>query len=373
MRGWEVGHLITGVRAYRVRLPLIRPYHLSFGSIEAYDSLFVRIQADDGEEGFGEATDCPGYFVQALSDAWAFTRANGPGLPGKDPEIALNRIINKEHHLSFAATPLLTALESLISVSEEEPRGSERIPLLGIVQGETPEAIVADAEKLLESGYRTLKFKVGFCVDEDLARLRLLQAQLRPGIRVRLDANQGYDYSQAFQFLEGLDPEGIELLEQPLDPEAWEDMIRLAQVSQVPLMLDEAINREEDLDRTLETGCATAVKFKLMKCGSLAGLEKMIRKASDAGLKVILGNGVATDMGCFHEAQLSARLDLTVYAGEMNGFLKGTEQFLEPPLHVDQGDLIFPSTPPAVRWELVSKFVVETASWGHISRPDRSL
>jgi L-alanine-DL-glutamate epimerase-like enolase superfamily enzyme len=189
----------------------------------------VRIQADDGEEGFGEATDCPGYFMQALSDAWAFTRANGPGLPGKDPQTALNRIINKEHHLSFAATPLLTALETLISVSEEKTRGPEQIPLLGIVQGETPEAIVADAEKLLESGYRTLKFKVGFSVDEDLARLRLLQARLKPGIRVRLDANQGYDYSQAFQFLEGLDPEGIELLEQPLDPEAWEDMTRLAE------------------------------------------------------------------------------------------------------------------------------------------------
>ena len=366
-----MGHLITGVTAYRVRLPLVRPYHLSFGAIEAYDSLLVRVQADDGNEGFGEATDCPGYFVQGLSDAWAFTQANGPGLPGKDPQTALNRIVNKETHLSFAATPLLTALETLTSVAGEKP-GSEQIPLLGIVQGETPEAIAADAEKLLESGYRTLKFKVGFSVDEDLARLRLLQAQLKPGIQVRLDANQGYDYSQATQFLEGLDPEGIELLEQPLDPGAWEEMIRLAQVSQVPLMLDEAINTEEDLDRTLETGCATAVKFKLMKCGSLVGLEKMIRKASDAGLKVILGNGVATDLGCFHEAQLSARLGLTVYAGEMNGFLKGTEQFLQPPLRVDKGHLLLPSGSPTVRWELVSQYAVETDSWGHINMSGRS-
>jgi o-succinylbenzoate synthase len=373
VKGGAVGHFISGVMAYMVRLPLARPYHLSFGSLEAYDSLFVRIQADDGKEGFGEATDCPGYFVQGLSDAWKFVCANGPQLPGKDPETALKRVMDREHHLSFAATPLLTALETLISPCVEKTTGSERIPLLGIVQGKTPEAIIADAEMLMENGYRTLKFKVGFSVDEDLARVRLLQAQLRPGIKVRLDANQGYDYSHAFQFLEDLDPEGIELLEQPLDPEDWEDMTRLAQVSQVPLMLDEAINTEEDLDKTLETGCAKAVKFKLMKCGSFAALEKMINKASDAGLKVILGNGVATDLGCLHEAQVATRLGLTIHAGEMNGFLKGTKQFLQPPLFVDKGELILPSASPTVRWERVSKFTVETARWGHISTPGRSL
>jgi o-succinylbenzoate synthase len=367
-----VGDSIKGVTAYRVRLPLSRPYHLSFGSLEAYDSLFVRIQGDDGEEGFGEVTDCPGYFVQGISDAWDFVCAYGPGLLGKYPQEALEGIMGREHHLSFAATPLLTALETLISTSNEQTTDSERIPLLGIVQGETPTDMIADAQKLQENGYRTLKMKVGFSVREDLDRVGQLQAHIKPGVQVRLDANQGYDYSQALQFLEGLDPEGIELLEQPLDPGAWDDMIRLAEVSQVTLMLDEAINTEEDLDRTLETGCAKAVKFKLMKCGSMTRLEEMIKKASDAQLKVILGNGVATDMGCLHEAQVAARLGLTIHAGEMNGFLKGTEQFLQPPLRVDKGELVLPSASPIVRWERVSKFSAETASWGHISMPGRS-
>lgn len=361
-----MGPLISGVMVYRIGLPLVRPYHLSFGALEAYNSLFVRIQAD-GEEGFGEVTDCPGYFKQGLSDAWTFTCIHGPKLPGKDPKSVLKAFHGGGTELSFAATPLLTALESLISASHNKARGFERIPLLGIVQGETPEEVVQDAEKLLETGYRTLKFKVGFSVNKDLERVRHLQAQLRPGTEVRLDANQGYDYSQALQFLASLDPEGIELLEQPLDPEAWDDMTRLAAKSPVPLMLDEAINREEDLDRTIETGCAKAVKFKLMKCGSLAHLEQMIKKASDARLKVILGNGVATDIGCFHEAEIAGKLGLTVHAGEMNGFLKGVERFLQPPLSVDKGELILPSERPMVQWELVSKFAVETASWGDIN------
>ena len=363
-----MGASISGVAAYMTRLPLIRPYHLSLGALEAFNSVFVWIQAN-GKEGFGEATDVPGYFTQGLSDAWKFVCAHGPELPGKDPEVALEGIMDKEDTFSFAATSLLTALESLIESIKGPAIGSAKIPLLGVVQGESPEAIVADAKELLKNSYHTLKFKVGFSVAEDLDRVRHLQAHLNPEIQVRLDANQGYDFAQALQFLEGLDPVGIELLEQPLEPGAWDDMSRLAKMSPVPLMLDEGIAGEQDLDRAIATGCAKVVKFKLMKCGSFAHLEKLIKKALGAGLKVILGNGVATDIGCLHEAQVAHRLDLTAHAGEMNGFLKGLEQFLQPRLQVDRGELILPSDWLKVRWDLISQFAVETKSWGDINMP----
>lgn len=360
-----MGSSINGVMAYRVRLPLIRPYHLSFGTLEAFESAIVLIQAD-GKEGFGEATDCPGYYIQGLSDAWRFICTHGPELPGKNAEAALKGIIDEEDKLSFGATPLLTALESLICSIQEPTMEAAQIPLMGVVQGETPSAMIADATRLIKGGYHILKCKVGFSVAEDLDRLRHLQSHLKPDVQLRLDANQGYDLYQALQFLDGLDPAGIELLEQPLMAGAWDDMTRLAAVSPVPLMLDEGIAGEEDLDRAIETGCAKALKFKLMKCGSFSHLEKMIKKASHAGLKVILGNGVATDIGCLHEAQVAAKLGLTVHAGEMNGFLKGTEQFLQPRLHVEKGNLIFPSDRVNVNWELVSQFAVETVSWGDI-------
>jgi len=146
-------------------------------------------------------------------------------------------------------------------------------------------------------------------------------------------------------------------------------MIELAKLSPVPLMLDEAITGEEDLDRTIETGCAKAVKFKLMKAGSLTHLEKLIEKASDAGLKVILGNGVATDIGCAHEAWAAARTGLTNHAGEMNGFLKTREHLLKSGLQADKGSLLVPPGPLSVRWELVERFAHDVMSWGEIKMP----
>jgi len=362
---------ITGVKAYNTRLPLIRPYHLSLVTLEAFESVVVRIQAD-GVEGFGEATDVPGYYTQSLLDAWEFVARHGPDLLGENPQAALERVIEKGDAYSFAATPLLTALESLIDSLSVAASTSLSLPLLGIVQGETPDDIVADAQRLINDGYTTLKFKVGFEVGDDLNRVRLLQAHLTPGVELRLDANQGYNYSQAQEFLEGLDPACIELFEQPLEPGAWDEMTELAKMSPVPLMLDEAIVGEEDLDRTIETSCAKAVKFKLMKAGSLNHLEKLIEKALDAGLKVILGNGVATDIGCAHEALAAAWTGLTNHAGEMNGFLKTTEHFLQSGLQADKGNLIVPSGPLSVRWEFVERFAQDAMSWGEIKTPVRS-
>jgi o-succinylbenzoate synthase len=335
--------------------------------LNSFDSVIVRIETERGT-GFGEATDVRGYFTGTLDDAWNFACLHGPELVGKNPDDALAHITDTEQPLSFAATPLVTALENTVGFPERSPGESASLPILGVVQGESFEEITDDAHRLMDEGYHTLKFKVGFSVPKDLERVRHLQKHLRPGVHIRIDANQGYSYSQSVDFLKALNPEGIELLEQPMGMDAWDDMMRLTKISPVPLMLDESIRGEKDLDRTIETGCAGVVKFKLMKCGSFRYLEKLIKKAVDAGLKVILGNGVATDIGCAHEALIALRTGLTTHAGEMNGFLKGIDHYLEPPLCMEGERLIIPVDAPNVRWEKLSRYTTEEMNWGEIKK-----
>lgn len=360
-----MGARIKGVSTFRTRLPLARPYHLSLVTLNEFDSVLVRIRAD-GIEGSGEITNVPGYFHQTPEDVWDLIEKWAPGMIGQSPELVLREISKTERPLSFAITPLLTALEELVNRLNGGNDKSIRIPILGVVQGETTKDLVADAERLQEQGFATLKFKVGFDVDQDLERLKALQMVLRPGVQVRVDANQGYDYGQAARFLNELDPGGIELLEQPLAPDAWEEMSRLSRIRSVPLMLDEAISSEADLDRMIENECAQAVKFKLMKCGSRAELARLINKAQNAEFKVIVGNGVALDIGCRHEALVLHETGLIRAAGEMNGFLKCKEHLLEPELKMINGDLIVPGGALTVRWDVVSRFAVENKTWGRI-------
>ena len=157
---------------------------------------------------------------------------------------------------------------------------------------------------------------------------------------LRIDANQGYTLADARVLFRGLDPAGIQLLEQPFPVDRWDWMEVAGKETPVPLMLDESIGGEEDLRRASGIPNVRYVKFKLMKAGSIARLGRLMARAAALRLGVVVGNGVASDIGCLHEAQAVA--GTLALAGEMNGFLKLTEPLIAAPLWVDRGELIVP-------------------------------
>jgi L-alanine-DL-glutamate epimerase-like enolase superfamily enzyme len=173
---------------------------------------------------------------------------------------------------------------------------------------------------LLDSGYKTLKVKVGRDVRKDIEKTRKIQDFVGDRARIRIDANQGFDYPDAEAFVKNIDPGNIELFEQPFGIEEWDKMSALSKISPVPLMLDESIRTMGDLDKTYLLKCARYVKFKLMKIGSFRRLRELINWCRERGIGVVLGNGVAGEIGCYHEALLGSKV--LNNAGEMNGFLK---------------------------------------------------
>jgi hypothetical protein len=55
----------------------------------------------------------------------------------------------------------------------------------------------------------------------------------------------------------------------------------------------------------------------------------------------VLGNGVASDIGCWMEACIAhGRIDT---AGEMNGFLKPVLPIVRNPLEVESGAIVIPA------------------------------
>ncbi|MBI5378731.1 MAG: hypothetical protein HZA23_01070, partial [Nitrospirae bacterium] len=38
---------VTAIEAFRLKIPLRRPYHLSLGTLDAFQSVVVRVQAGD--------------------------------------------------------------------------------------------------------------------------------------------------------------------------------------------------------------------------------------------------------------------------------------------------------------------------------------
>lgn len=329
---------IEFVELLRLQVPLVKPYKLSFGPVTAYDTLIVRAVARDGRRGAGEATLLTGYTDETIDVAWRDGCALADALTGVSRATYIDRVRAVATQAPFLATAFMTALEALEGHPLLSTDAPVRVPILGILNEAEPRALTEEIERLLGAGYRTLKVKVGFDVEPDLARVAAIQAQVAGRAQLRLDANQGYSAQQAQRFVRGLDPEGIELFEQPCAASDWDAHMAVVPHARVPLMLDESIYGLEDIERAARLGAARYIKLKLMKMVSLDGLVAGIGRIRALGMIPVLGNGVACDLGCWMEACVAAHyID---NAGEMNGFLKPHAGLLAQPLAFDDGAIV---------------------------------
>lgn len=316
------------ITAYRLRVPLVKPYELAFGTVTHFDSIVVAARDAEGRCGLGEAAVLTGYTDETIDDAWRTACSFAPRLTdtANDIEPSLQQL-QRSH--PFTSTAFGTALEMLQN-SDADWRIAANVCLLGLLDAREPADIERQFESLLAGGYRTIKIKVGFDVAADNRFVADVQRAVRGRAQIRIDANQGYSAEQGEQFVRALDPQDIELFEQPCAAGDWDAHLRVARAARVPLMLDESIYGIEDIERAAALQCAQFIKVKLMKFGTMRALAGAIERIRALGMQPVLGNGVACDLGCWLEALVAARH--IVNAGEMNGFLKAQFPLLDPPL-----------------------------------------
>jgi L-Ala-D/L-Glu epimerase len=327
--------VIEDIHLDRVRLPLKVPYKLALGAVTAFDTILARIVIG-GSVGIGEATILTGYTSETIEDAWARAQALAPKLVRSSPEAACTLA-----HRHLADAPFtLTAFVTAIEMAERHPLLSidadQGVALLAGINSLDFSGIEREIEAAIAAGFGTLKIKAGFDVAADLARIAFIQRCNAGRAKLRIDANQGYSRADGVRFASSLSPESIELLEQPCHADDWDAAAACAEVSTVPLMLDESIYGLEDIKRAAALG-AGFVKLKLMKMASLTALVDGLKLIRNLGMEPVLGNGVASDLGCWMEACV-ARHHIT-NAGEMNGYLRQRSSLAAHPIPVERGEM----------------------------------
>ena len=336
--------MIVAIDLYDLRLPLRVPYGNSLGVLREFTSILTVLTDENGRVGMGEGTPAqPGYQWETPESIWNFVQSQATEVLGQNPEDAYASVKKWKNDFPLAVTSYLTALEELMQNPVLTlPEREIRFPLVGIVNPSRAESLEEHIEKRLRQGFTTLKIKVGFELDADIQKVRKIQAIVGKDALLRLDANQAYTLEQAIRFVHSVDPVNIELLEQPLTAGAWEPMIELAPQSPLPLMLDESIFNEQDVTRTGEYGCAQFIKFKLMKSASAVSMQRQMDMARQYGIKVLIGNGVSSDLGCFHETIIAVHSGVTA-AGEQNGYLKPVKPIFTNPLGFVDGHIVIPA------------------------------
>ncbi|MBL4719805.1 MAG: mandelate racemase [Alphaproteobacteria bacterium] len=332
---------IKEICLYRVKLPLTTPYKVAYRVYEDFDPILTMVRDEDGRVAWGEGHISPGYSHETVETGWAFCREHAKRLVGMEVEIARQRIAALAVDNPVACSSLITAIDMLQQHSSLVVASETRVPLLDPVHAMTLEAIPDEIEALLARGFKTLKVKVGWDVNDDLRRLAAIQDAVAGRAELRLDANRGFSQADGCRFASSLDPEGLQLFEQPCASDDWDANAAVAAVSRVPVMMDESIYGMPDIERA---GAIDGIGFVKLKLKKMIGIEELIEalhRIRALGMRPVLGDGTSSELHCWMEACV-ARTTID-NAGEMNGFLKPKARLFANPLPFENGDIVLPA------------------------------
>lgn len=170
-------------------------------------------------------------------------------------------------------------------------------------------------EKMLAKPWPIYKIKVG--TDEDIVTIEALRKHTDAIFRV--DANAGWTLQEALAKIPILKDLGVELIEQPLAKDDYEGMKVLFNESSLPLFADESCVFEQDVEK-----CSMyfhGINIKLTKCSGITPAIRMIAKARQLNLKVMMGCMNETSIGSAAIANFLPQLDYV----DMDGPLLQTE------------------------------------------------
>lgn len=355
--------IIERVTLRRLRLPLTKPYRLSYRTFLEFEPFLVELQGADGRRAFGDGHISPGSSSETREGGWRFLTERLSRIVGLETEAAKQLILDDFEQSKVAATAAVAAIETLERHPALSIEAETVLPLLTPIGSLDQAGVCAEVEAALGAGFRTFKVKVGADVEADLARLGWIQRAAAGRARLRIDANRAYGREAAIRFATALEPEGVELFEQPCDADDWEANAAVAAASPVPLMLDEPICSLADIERAAEIPGVGFCKVKLKRFGGLDRLAAGIAHIQAHGMEAVLGDGLGSEAQSWLEACIA--VGRIRNAGEFNGFLKPVDRLFANPLPFENGAIrLSPGYWPELDRERLAAATIDQRDFG---------
>jgi len=289
---------IKTIEPIAVSLPMLKPVIMAGETVNRADNVLVRIEADDGTVGWGEAASAPVMTGDTLESIVAGVHYLTPVLRGRDPADIAGALIAMDgrmygNHGAKAAIEI--ALHDLAGKIAGKPvhallgeKRRSRLPLLAVVGGGDSAGDLRDAEKKKATGFTAFKIKVGIdMAEKDAARTRAICKALGAGLLISSDANQGFSTEQAIEYVRALKGCGLDFFEQPVEASNLASMAAVAAAApEIAIGADEGIHSLADIKRHHERKAARGVSLKAIKLGGLRGVTKAGALCDSLGMSV---------------------------------------------------------------------------------------
>jgi L-Ala-D/L-Glu epimerase len=322
-----------------INLPFKHPFTISKGTKTHQPALLVELDYM-GIKGYGEAPAIAYYNIpveQMVADLEA-KKMFVEKFSFTDPE----RYWHYLHHLFPKNNFLVCALDMAGWDIFGKLRRKPLHQLWGLDTAKAPltdytigiDGIDKMVAKMQELPWPIYKVKVG--VPGDVEMVAALRRHTDAAIRV--DANAGWTLEEALAKISQLEALGVELVEQPLAKDDWEGMKTLYAQSPLPLVADEACVVEADVDKCKEH--FHGINIKLTKCSGITPARRMITRAKQLDMKVMVGCMNESTVGSAAIAQLAPLLDYV----DMDGPLLLAED-VATGISFDFGKIVYSDAP----------------------------
>jgi muconate cycloisomerase len=314
---------IIGLELFQISIPFAKPYKLSKVYGTRYDAVAVifKVYTDDGLIGLGEADPLNPFTEETPASVMVVTRdIIAPHIIDQD----LTSVAKLETHLDGVVhgnpvargavnMALFDIFGKMINVPAHMLLGGkvhDKLPLFRGIGSGTPEEDAVAIQKEIEIGHRCIMIKMGSLpISDEIKRLIAAQKNFGDQLRFMVDANQGWEVSEALAFIDGTRDCRPDLIEQPIHRKNIDGLKRIRERSPCPLSADESLVTIHDAATLVREQAVDVFSLKVSKNGGLSKTKKISEMGDAFGLKCFMNSML--EFGITQAASLQVGCTLT--------------------------------------------------------------
>ncbi len=294
---------IKEVQAFPVEFPLDEPAQDATGVWHSWNTVIVKITAEDGTCGYGEIGPIHGGGIpifKAMVD-----HKLGAMVVGEDPfdrdkiyEKLLGRgtssyALGQKGAVVTAVAGIDIALWDLVGKLLETPvykllggRTNPKIPAYASgffgKNGRplTPEESADEAKSYADQGFKGVKMKVGFGHEQDMLNLEAVRNALGPDLGIMVDANQGFSYHDVLKIADDLAAFDLTFIEEPLPVNDLDAMAALTSAVKIPIAAGENYYTRFEFRDIFVKRAVNIIQPDVIHAGGITETQKIAAMAS---------------------------------------------------------------------------------------------
>jgi D-galactarolactone cycloisomerase len=148
-------------------------------------------------------------------------------------------------------------------------------------------AVVAEVLRYKNEGFHGIKLKIGFNAGEDLELIKQVRDSVGPDMRIMIDANHGYDATEAIAVGRAANSYNIDWFEEPVLPELLNSYNEVRSKQPIPVAGGETWHARWAMKAAIEAHAVDIIQPDVCGVGGFSEFKRVVDYAQMNGVRVV--------------------------------------------------------------------------------------